>query len=232
MQRILIRYWHSLKKQNSKLVIIESIIITATAMYIFFTTHKIIPFIITAIILIIVTVNLFYKAYTKTLRLLELLIFIVVIVLILGIFVPRLEHQPIPMSHINCMSNLKQLGTALYTYASVNNDYFPDRDGDAGLDMLRQQNYLTDYGIYLCPATSDSTPKSGLVKSSYIYHGGLTTSAPEKTILMEDKPGNHKGYRNYLYCNGAVKGIKDPNYHDPSKDIVIKYLFRLLGWLR
>ncbi len=133
---------------------------------------------------------------------------------------------------ISCMSNLKQLGTCLYMYAEANNGHFPDRDGDAGLDMLRQQNYLTDYDTYLCPSTSDSAPKSGSVKSSYIYYGGFTTAAPEKTILMEDKPGNHKDYRNYLYCGMWVQGLKDPNYHDPSKDIVIKYLLRLLGWLR
>ena len=90
---------------------------------------------------------------------------------------------------ISCASNLKIIGTYLYMYAEDNNGHFPDKDGDAGLDMLRQQDYLTDYYVYLCPSTSDSVSKSGLVKSSYIYHGGLTTSAPENTILAKDKPG-------------------------------------------
>ena len=148
------------------------------------------------------------------------------------IILPNLGAASDKARRISCCSNLKQLGICLMIYADDNKGHFPDKDGDAGLEMLRQQDYLTDYDVYLCPSTSDLAPKSGSVKSSYIYHGGLTTAAPEKTILMEDKPGNHKGYHNYLYCGMWVKGIKDPNYHDPSKDIVIKRLFRLLGWLR
>jgi hypothetical protein len=62
-----------------------------------------------------------------------------------------------------------------------------------------QRNYLIDYNVYLCPSTSNSAPNSGPVKSSYIYHGGLTTSMPETTILMEDKRGNHKGYHKYYF---------------------------------
>ena len=68
------------------------------------------------------------------------------------------------------------------------------------------------------------------MKSSYIYYGGLTTASPEKTILAQDRPGNHKGYSNYLYCGMWVKGISDPNYRDPAKEPMIKRLFRLFGW--
>ncbi|MCF6175521.1 MAG: hypothetical protein L3J71_07125 [Victivallaceae bacterium] len=130
---------------------------------------------------------------------------------------------------VKCASNLKRLGVALFMYSEDNNGHFPDKDGDAGLDMLRQQNYLTDYNVYLCPSTSDSTPASGPVKSSYIYHGGLTFNPTEKNILMEDKPGNHNGYRNRLYCNATVNGYSDPNYRDPVKEPIIK---RLINWLR
>ncbi len=130
---------------------------------------------------------------------------------------------------VKCASNLKQLGVALFMYSEDNNGHFPDRDGDAGLEMLWQQHYVTDYNIYLCPSTSDSAPKSGSVKSSYIYYGGFTFNPTEKNIVMEDKPGNHKGYRNCLYSGTHVKGYSDPNYRKtvPVQLSVIKRLFRL-----
>ena len=133
---------------------------------------------------------------------------------------------------VKCASNLKQLGVALFMYTESNSGHFPDKDGDAGLAMLWQQHYVKDYNIYLCPSTSDSISKYGPVKSSYIYHGGFTTSEPEKTILMEDKLGNHRGYRNCLYCNAVVRGINDPNYRRTIEvqESVLKRLLKLLGW--
>jgi hypothetical protein len=133
---------------------------------------------------------------------------------------------------VKCASNLKQFGVALFMYAEDNNGYFPDKDGDAGLEMLRQQNYLTDDNVYLCPSTSDLTPASDSVKSSYIYHGGFAFNPTKKNIVMEDKPGNHKGYSNYLYCNGVVKGYSDPNYRKTVivQEPVFKCLLRWFGW--
>lgn len=115
----------------------------------------------------------------------------------------------------------------MFMYAGDNNGHFPDKDGEGGFEMLRAHNYLSDYAIYLCPSTMDMEPETGSVKSSYIYHGGLTTSSPPETILAEDKKNNHLGYKNYLYCNGTVKGVKDPNYHDYKNSPIIYSLIRL-----
>jgi Protein of unknown function (DUF1559) len=150
--------------------------------------------------------------------------------IVLGMILPPIGAAREPARRISCASNLKQIGTCLAMYAEDNNGHFPDKDGDAGFEMLIEQNYLSDYAVYLCPTTMDSESDTGKMKSSYIYHGGLTTSSPKTTILAQDRPGNHKGYSNYLYCNGAVKGINDPNYHDPDNESIIKRLFRWFGW--
>jgi uncharacterized protein DUF1559 len=147
---------------------------------------------------------------------------------ILGMMLPPLGAAREPARRIACASNLKQFGTVLYMYANDNNGHFPDKNGDAGLDMLRKQNYLGDYAVYLCPSTTDIEPETGPIKSSYIYHGGLTVSSPPKTILLEDKENNHFKYSNYLYCEMSVTGDKDPNYHDYKKAPIIKSLIRLL----
>jgi uncharacterized protein DUF1559 len=146
------------------------------------------------------------------------------------VFVPSLGAARESARRISCASNLKQIGTCLEMYATDNNGHFPHKDGDAGFEMLVEQNYLSDHAFYLCPSTMDSESQTEQLKSSYIYHGGLTTSSPEKTILAQDRLGNHKGYSNYLYCGMWVKGINDPNYHDPAKEPIIRRLFRLFRW--
>lgn len=134
---------------------------------------------------------------------------------------------------ISCRSNLKQIGTCLFMYAGDNDGHFPDKGGDAGFEMLIDQNYLSDYWIYTCPSSNDDYQESGPLKSSYIYHGGLTTAAPADTVLVEDNPGNHEKYVNYLYCDISVKGESNTKFqsrwHDYSKNLIIT---RLMNWFR
>ncbi len=148
-------------------------------------------------------------------------------IIAIALLTPQLGRAGKNAKRIACASNLKQLGTTMLMYADDYDDHFPDKDGDAGLDMLRSLNYLSDYAVYICPSTTDTQLTAGPVKSSYIYHGGLTTSSPAETILAEDKKNNHLGYKNYLYCNGSVKGLKDPNYYDYKNSPIIDSLIKL-----
>ena len=133
----------------------------------------------------------------------------------------------------SCASNLKQLGTCLFMYAGDYGGHFPDKDGDAGFEILIKYNYLSDYVVYKCPSSNDDYQDSGSLKSSYIYHSGLTTAAPAGTVLVEDNPGNHEKYINYLYCDMSVKGVSDrkfqPKRHNYSKNLII---IRLINWFR
>jgi prepilin-type processing-associated H-X9-DG protein len=122
---------------------------------------------------------------------------------------------------ISCASNLKQIGLALKQYSMDYDDNFPPQSGAAGLEILRRNDYLTDYKIYTCPNASIS-PGSGtapLTEStvSYVFRGGLTETDPADSAICWDKPNNHKNYGNILFIDGHVMGFSGPNWMDNIK---------------
>ncbi len=125
---------------------------------------------------------------------------------------------------IRCASHLKQIGLAMKQYAMDNKDWFPNKDGAAGLEQLRSNGYLTDYKVYVCPSTTDE-PGSGdqaLTEEniSYVYRGGLKESGEDsQKPLVWDKPTNHKKFGNILYVDGHVSGITASNWFEKGSEI-------------
>ncbi|OGV51831.1 MAG: hypothetical protein A2017_19000 [Lentisphaerae bacterium GWF2_44_16] len=104
-------------------------------------------------------------------------------------------------------------------YAEDNNDYFPDKSGAEGLEILRKDFYLTDYKIYTCPSSSDEAGTNELNEKnvSYYYRGGEKYSLKNTSPVAWDKYENHnnkrisrsslsrrKNYGNVLLANGSV----------------------------
>ena len=121
---------------------------------------------------------------------------------------------------ISCSSNLKQIGISLQQYAMDYNGSFPNE----GLEQLRAADYLTDYGIYVCPAATtqkgESNQKLSEKNVDYIYRNGLKFNAKDaKTPLAWDKPKNHEYYEDYgnvLFVNGQVKGFKGKDWMEQA----------------
>lgn len=120
---------------------------------------------------------------------------------------------------INCSSNLKQIGISLQQYAMDYNGFFPDKE----LDQLRTNDYLTDYGLYVCPGSGhyhgDGNQKLTEKNLDYIYRSGLKDndgSDQSKTPLAWDRPTNHEDYGNVLFVNGHVKGFKGKDWMEQA----------------
>jgi hypothetical protein len=145
----------------------------------------------------------------------------ITILLVVGMLLPPIGSARYKARRISCASNLKQIGLALEQYSMDYDDNFPPYSGAAGLEILRRENYLTDYKIYTCPNASIS-PGSGTsplteTTISYVYRGGLTESDPADSAICWDKPNNSCKYGNILYINGHVTGITGPNWMDNIK---------------
>jgi prepilin-type processing-associated H-X9-DG protein len=149
--------------------------------------------------------------------------FILAIVLlgVAGIFLPKYGTARPKARKISCASNLKQIGLALKQYSMDYDDNFPAENGAAGLELLRRNNYLTDYKIYTCPSASiksgSGTAPLTEPSVSYVFRGGLTETDPADSAICWDKPDNHKKYGNILFVDGHVQGFAGANWMDNIK---------------
>jgi len=166
---------------------------------------------------------------------------------------------------ICCAGNLKRIGAALQMYANDNRDRFPagpsfagghdnvltEKDfytagGRAGgFELLRTNEYLSDYGVYVCPPTSTVCGRdgdslswshagsgSGKANVSYAYLPGLAkgdgvrTARPASGICADltgdvgvDSNGgasNHAKFGNILYLDGHVRSYAGHGWFSPE----------------
>jgi len=117
----------------------------------------------------------------------------------------RDRHHP----SYSCFANLKQISLSLKEYTMDYSGFFPPEDNAQGLEHLRSQDYLTDYRVYVCPASGTKSGAKGPITNQicgYIYLGGSKEVDNPNTPLAFDKPGNHENYVNVLFLDGHVEG--------------------------
>lgn len=134
-------------------------------------------------------------------------VFLALGIFIVGMTTPALSKAREKARRVTCSSTLKSIGLTLKQYAMDNNDYFPDKNGYAGLKQLVDNGYLSDPQFFQCPSCDVYKD------SAYVYLGGSMeassdANAPHNIILAFDMPGNHDGYINVLFQDGHVEGVK------------------------
>ena len=127
---------------------------------------------------------------------------------------------------MNCMfGNMKEIAMALSLYGDDNRSYLPDGNNAAGLSSLLRFKYLDDSKLFVCPATlntpagswqelsketiSGNGKKDATLHCSYLYKGGLyMNDLTPDTIVLKDKPENHKKTVQFINGSFAVQSIQ------------------------
>ena len=187
---------------------------------------------------------------TRGFTLIELLVVIAIIAILAAMLLPALQSARERGRRGSCVSNLKQIGTALMQYSQDYREKMPagncrtsstsstvkavgaDIAGSAaGLEVLRANEYLADYGVFTCPSSTVSaedgtaalTYEGDDANLAYGYIPGYIAgnNGSESAIgfdLDGTKVGktNHTNYGNILFADGSTRGFNGATWF--SKD--------------
>ena len=147
----------------------------------------------------------------------------------------------------NCQGNLKQIGTAMRSYA-ISENLLPiygadgQSNGTSALGVLIASGELTDYNVFVCPSsttskgtapTGDNANKADQCANtlqghvSYAYIPGIDSACGSVSGLAADgyvdsKTLNHTDFGNIMYGDGSVR---------PSTSTSNKYWIKEANWV-
>jgi len=132
------------------------------------------------------------SAFTLT----ELAIVLVVILVFMCILTPFINNIKNKAKIVDCEGNLQNIGQGLNLYALEHSGKFPDTLSD-----LLKGGYVENAKVFDCPSSASLGTTDN---PDYEYTPGCTILTDSKTVIVSDKPGNHKNGKYVLYITGDI----------------------------
>ena len=177
-----------------------------------------------------------YHVRKRAFTLIELLVVIAIIAILAALVLPALRNARESAMNVSCISNLSQIGKAMFGYAADNDDRIPPADvGHNGyswisFDVLLEE-YLNSFGYY--PAPNDMWVKdAGLWRCPSDVIGRAVY--PMFASLPPEMPYPPRSYRiNWAVSTDSRYGSKSARLEEiPYRVVVIHERWEELNFIR
>jgi prepilin-type processing-associated H-X9-DG protein len=127
----------------------------------------------------------------------------------ISILLPSLNRARETANRIKCAQNMHMIGMNILLYSNDNHGNFPPDLGTLAVNSnLPAAAYICPDDPVQAPANLPPDQLAAWVNehSSYIYLGkGLTTAADPTTLVLYEKPRDHRDGSNMLFADGHVE---------------------------
>lgn len=148
------------------------------------------------------------KKHTPKFTLIEVLVVVAIIGILASLLLPSLAKARHKAKTSVCLSNLKQITTAIHLYAGDNEDHLPGHFNNKTYDMLLGTGYDgrsldSDGKLYSCPTdtTDDGTNNN---RSYSAVQGELDGSKPGKRGAIDEGSGETLRINEFNYPSTSI----------------------------